>query len=90
MCVSRLVQEIRGADGGSSTGVLNKVWDFSVEDQEAEFRDDLREASGVGRRRKGKVRPIFEVPFVAYKCRYCLASTPIRPYPISTSEGPHW
>ena len=30
------------------------MWDFNLEEKEAEFRDDLRDASGVGRSRKGK------------------------------------
>ncbi|KII83764.1 hypothetical protein PLICRDRAFT_118961 [Plicaturopsis crispa FD-325 SS-3] len=37
--------------------MLSKDWDFSVEDQEAEFRDDLRAASGVGRK-KGKKKQV--------------------------------
>ena len=52
---SRLVQGIRESEGGSSSGLLGKAWNINVEAQEAEFRDDLREASGVGKR-KGKVR----------------------------------
>ena len=50
---SRLVQDIRQA-GGSNTGLLTQMWDFNLEEKEAEFRDDLRDASGVGRSRKGK------------------------------------
>ncbi|KAL4243959.1 Transcription factor Tfc4/TFIIIC-102/Sfc4 [Abortiporus biennis] len=50
----RLVQDIRNADNGASGGMLNKVWDLNLEEQEAEFKDDLREASGVGKRKKGK------------------------------------
>ena len=30
------------------------MWDINLEEKEAEFRDDLRDASGVGRSRKGK------------------------------------
>ena len=48
---SRLVENIRLTDG-SSTGMLNKAWDFDIEEKDAEFRDDLREASGIGRRRR--------------------------------------
>ncbi|TFY64254.1 hypothetical protein EVJ58_g2743 [Rhodofomes roseus] len=51
----RLVQGIRQS-GGANTGLLTKMWDFNMEEKEAEFRDDLREASGVGRGRKGKKR----------------------------------
>lgn len=32
---------------------LAKDWDISIQDQEEAFKDDLREASGVGKRRKG-------------------------------------
>ena len=52
---SRLVQGIRDSESGSSSGMLGRAWNFNVEAQEAEFRDDLRAASGVGKR-KGKVR----------------------------------
>jgi general transcription factor 3C polypeptide 3 (transcription factor C subunit 4) len=52
------VENIRGADGNSSgAGMLSRVWDFNIEERDAEFRDDLRSASGVGRRRGGKVFP---------------------------------
>lgn len=47
---SRLVQNIRQRNDDPG---LAKDWDFNIEDQEAEFRDDLRAASGVGRRHKG-------------------------------------
>ncbi|EKM52010.1 uncharacterized protein PHACADRAFT_150922 [Phanerochaete carnosa HHB-10118-sp] len=48
----RLVREIR--EGDSSGGALSKVWDFDLKDREAEFKDDLREASGVGKKRGRK------------------------------------
>ena len=51
---SRLVREIRKGDTIGS-GALSKVWDFDMRDGEAEFRDDLREASGVGRRKGRRV-----------------------------------
>jgi hypothetical protein len=51
---SRLVQNIRLADDSSTAGVLGKEWDLNIEEQEVEFRDDLRAASGIGKRR-GKV-----------------------------------
>ncbi|KAI0063565.1 TPR-like protein [Artomyces pyxidatus] len=47
---NRLVQNIRIADDNSTTAVLGKDWDLNIEDQEAEFRNDLRAASGVGRK----------------------------------------
>lgn len=51
----RLIQNIRDAGDGSSSGMLNKMWDMDLEEREAEFKDDLREASGVGKMKK-KVR----------------------------------
>jgi len=35
----------------SSANLLAKEWDFNIEEKEAEFKDDLREASGIGRKR---------------------------------------
>lgn len=49
------MRDIRDSESGSSSGVLGRAWNFNVEAQEAEFRDDLRAASGVGKQ-KGKVR----------------------------------
>ncbi|KAE9396193.1 TPR-like protein, partial [Gymnopus androsaceus JB14] len=48
----RLVQDIRERNDPS----LAKDWDISIQDQEETFKDDLRAASGVGKRRKGKTR----------------------------------
>ncbi|EDR04660.1 uncharacterized protein LACBIDRAFT_304399 [Laccaria bicolor S238N-H82] len=57
---SRLVQNIRLRDTSSnnraSGSALTKDWDFSIEEKEAEFHDDLREASGIGRKCKWKGR----------------------------------
>ncbi|KAF4623249.1 hypothetical protein D9613_002332 [Agrocybe pediades] len=52
----RLVKNIRLRDGSSSTSanILTKNWDFDIEERDAEFKDDLREASGIGRKRKKK------------------------------------
>jgi general transcription factor 3C polypeptide 3 (transcription factor C subunit 4) len=52
---SRLVQNIRLADEASAIGVLGKEWDLNIEEQEVEFRNDLRAASGIGKSRQ-KVR----------------------------------
>lgn len=49
LSVSRLVQNIRLAEDSSAVGVLSKDWDLDIEEQ---FRDDLRAASGIGKRRK--------------------------------------
>ncbi|KAF8153752.1 hypothetical protein B0H34DRAFT_65394 [Crassisporium funariophilum] len=54
----RLVKNIRLRDGSTSTssGMLTKDWDFDIEEKEAEFLDDLRAASGIGRKRRKKGR----------------------------------
>jgi general transcription factor 3C polypeptide 3 (transcription factor C subunit 4) len=49
---SRLVQNIRLADDSSTVGVLGREWDLNIGEQEVEFRDDLRAASGIGKRRR--------------------------------------
>jgi hypothetical protein len=49
---SRLVRNIRLADDSSTVGVLGKEWDLNIGEQEIEFRDDLRAASGIGKRRR--------------------------------------
>ncbi|KAF9032358.1 hypothetical protein BJ165DRAFT_1535052 [Panaeolus papilionaceus] len=45
-----------GAGSNPLTGILTKEWDLTIEEQEAQFKDDLREASGVGRKRRKKGR----------------------------------
>jgi general transcription factor 3C polypeptide 3 (transcription factor C subunit 4) len=52
------VKNIRLVDGPSQTGMLSKEWDFNIEEKEAEFRDDLRAASGIGRKRKKAKRDV--------------------------------
>ncbi|PPQ68724.1 hypothetical protein CVT26_003630 [Gymnopilus dilepis] len=54
----RLVKNIRLRDGSSSTStnLLTKDWDFDLAEKEAEFKDDLRAASGIGRKKKKKGR----------------------------------
>ncbi|KAF6756226.1 hypothetical protein DFP72DRAFT_894942 [Ephemerocybe angulata] len=53
----RIIQGIRGQDAASGAAVLSKDWDFNfAAEKDAEFKDDLREASGVGRKRKKKSR----------------------------------
>lgn len=52
---SRLVNKIRLRDGSTSnnnTGLLTKDWDFDIVEREAEFKDDLRAASGIGHKRR--------------------------------------
>lgn len=48
---SRLIDSIRKTDGPQGSGVLSQAWDLSVNDED-DWRDELREASGIGRRRK--------------------------------------
>ncbi|KAI0642215.1 TPR-like protein [Trametes meyenii] len=52
----RLIQNIREAGDGSSSGMLSKMWDMNLEEREAEFKDDLREASGVGKKKAKRGR----------------------------------
>lgn len=56
---SRLVANVRSLDGPSGSGLLSRDWDFNLEDQYAEFRDDLRAASGIGRGKRGVRCQIF-------------------------------
>ncbi|ESK86429.1 TPR-like protein [Moniliophthora roreri MCA 2997] len=44
----RLVKDIQERNGAS----LTRDWDISIEEHEQSFRDDLRAAAGIGRRRK--------------------------------------
>jgi general transcription factor 3C polypeptide 3 (transcription factor C subunit 4) len=54
--LSHLVQSIRLRDmalnSGASGSGFTVDWDFSIEEKEAEFCDDLREATGIGQKRK--------------------------------------
>ena len=52
-CFRRLIQDIRL--GNDTT---EPEWDFRVPDGE-EFRDDLREAARIGKRKATKVRLVF-------------------------------
>ncbi len=51
---SRLVKKIRLRNGSTSsdTGLLTKDWDFDIQEREAEFKDDLRAASGIGHKKR--------------------------------------
>lgn len=55
---SRLIDSIRKTDGQQGAGVLSQAWDLSVNDED-DWRDELREASGVGRRKKKRVCTLF-------------------------------
>ncbi|KXN83202.1 Transcription factor tau subunit sfc4 [Leucoagaricus sp. SymC.cos] len=52
----RLIQTIRQNEGSSNSGMLSRDWDINIAEREAEFRDDLRAASGIGKRRRKKGR----------------------------------
>ncbi|KAF8190296.1 hypothetical protein K438DRAFT_1831751 [Mycena galopus ATCC 62051] len=53
----RLIDNIK-MNEGTSSGLLAKDWDFDVNDQDARFKDDLRAASGIGKRRKKGSRTV--------------------------------
>ncbi|KAJ7266948.1 hypothetical protein B0H12DRAFT_140673 [Mycena haematopus] len=66
----RLINNIKMHEGTSS-GLLSKNWDFDVQGQDARFRDDLRVASGVGKRRK-KGGPRTVGPSLSFEVRSLL------------------
>lgn len=59
--LSRLVGEIREKGDLSSGTMLSRIWDVSLpENEEEQFRNDLRAASGIGKSKgKGTVSSIF-------------------------------
>ncbi|KAF5345552.1 hypothetical protein D9758_012000 [Tetrapyrgos nigripes] len=63
---SRLVQDIRHRNDTS----LVKDWDITIQDQDQEFLDDLRAASGIGRRKKRPGRA--EGPALSHQVRSLL------------------
>lgn len=85
---SRLIENIRSRDDPSANIGMTKDWDFNIEEKDAEFRDDLREASGVGRRRK-KV-PTHPTSFWRSLIAFILERPPNRTTFISTSSISHW
>ncbi|KAL5520201.1 hypothetical protein ACEPAG_9414 [Sanghuangporus baumii] len=53
----RLIGSIRGTDDLASSATLSKIWDApSNAEAEEQFQDDLRAASGIGRKRRGRGR----------------------------------
>ena len=58
------MKNIRLQDGSTSTGssLLARDWDLDVGDRDAEFKDDLRVASGIGLKHR-KVPPSFMQAF---------------------------
>jgi general transcription factor 3C polypeptide 3 (transcription factor C subunit 4) len=57
------VKNIRLQDGASSSAnLLTKEWDFNIAERDAEFKDDLRAASGIGRTRN-KVGSVVQTAF---------------------------
>ncbi|OJA08708.1 hypothetical protein AZE42_08889 [Rhizopogon vesiculosus] len=65
---NRLVSNIRMTDDVSNASMLHREWDFNIAQQDAEFRDDLREASGIGRK-KGKKRSRQHGPVLSHQVR---------------------
>ncbi|KAJ7741412.1 hypothetical protein DFH07DRAFT_837995 [Mycena maculata] len=53
----RLINNIK-INEGTSSGLLSKDWDFNAQEQDAQFKNDLRAASGIGKRRKKGSRPV--------------------------------
>ena len=53
--VSRLIGSIRASDDVASTNMLSRLWDAQLPEDADTFHDDLRGASGIGRRKKKKV-----------------------------------
>ncbi|KAJ7158369.1 hypothetical protein C8R43DRAFT_995733 [Mycena crocata] len=53
----RLINNIR-INEGTSSGLLAKDWDFNAQDPDTQFKDDLRSASGIGKRRKKGSRAV--------------------------------
>lgn len=49
---SRLIANIQSRNGPSGSNIMSRDWDFHIEEKDAEFRDDLRAASGIGRKRR--------------------------------------
>ena len=63
----RLLGSIRGSEDVASSAVLSKIWDTPAnddnDDDDASFQDDLRAASGIGKKGKGrgKVRQVLDL-----------------------------
>ncbi|KAG2354401.1 hypothetical protein BDR07DRAFT_1306230 [Suillus spraguei] len=55
-------------DDVSNAAMLHREWDFNIAQQDAEFRDDLREASGIGKK-KGKKRGRQHGPVLSHQVR---------------------
>ncbi|KAJ7912852.1 TPR-like protein [Mycena leptocephala] len=66
----RLINNIR-VNEATSSGLLSKDWDFNVQDQDAQFKDDLRLASGVGKQPK-KQGPRTVGPSLSFEVRSLL------------------
>ncbi|KAG2040882.1 TPR-like protein [Suillus americanus] len=65
---NRLVSNIRMTDDVSNAAMLHREWDFNIAQQDAEFRDDLREASGIGKK-KGRKRGRQHGPVLSHQVR---------------------
>jgi hypothetical protein len=60
---SQLIKNIRQSDGADTSNMLDKMWNFDLSSQEDQFRDDLREATGIGRKGKGKGKRVSHLPY---------------------------
>lgn len=77
------MSDIRSGDAASAT--LSKVWDFDMRDRETEFKDDLREASGVGKKRGRKVYLLI-INDIVQKITLSPAWSPERDHPFPASS----
>jgi hypothetical protein len=55
---SQMLENIRGAEGAGAGNMLGHMWHFDLADHEEQFRDDLKDATGIGKRGKGKQRRV--------------------------------
>ena len=65
---------------------MTKDWDFSIGEKEGEFLDDLREASGIGRKRKRVSEPAHARIFAQTLIERPSDSAS----PLSTGSVPYW
>lgn len=65
----RLINTIRIADGTPGMGMLSRIWDLKLEEKSSDWRDDLREATGIGRRKIKKKRDRRVGPILSQQVR---------------------
>ncbi|KAF9034918.1 hypothetical protein BJ165DRAFT_1409798 [Panaeolus papilionaceus] len=66
----RAQDDMKGGGSDPLTGILAKVWGLTIEQQEAQYKDDLREASGVGRKRRKKGH--HTEPILSHRVKYLI------------------